>query len=123
MDRIYRARQGMGGRYVLEQEGTFYWLEGDPFGDYWEGREIGADEKLQWLAPVQPAIVRGDRLGLNYKDHAAEIDKKLPEEPLVFLKPATAVTGGAGRSAFRPGPAASSTRPRWRSSSAGRPPG
>ncbi|MEZ5289339.1 MAG: fumarylacetoacetate hydrolase family protein [Vicinamibacterales bacterium] len=91
MDRIYRARQGMGGRYVLEREGTFYWLGGDPFGDYWEGREIGADEKLQWLAPVQPAIVVA--IGLNYKDHAAEMNKKLPEEPLVFLKPATAVTG------------------------------
>jgi 2-keto-4-pentenoate hydratase/2-oxohepta-3-ene-1,7-dioic acid hydratase in catechol pathway len=32
-------------------------------------------------------------IGLNYKDHAAEMKKKLPEEPLVFLKPATAVVG------------------------------
>ena len=31
MDRIYRARQGMGGRYVLERDETFYWLGGDIF--------------------------------------------------------------------------------------------
>ena len=32
-------------------------------------------------------------IGLNYKDHAAEMKKKLPEEPLVFLKPSTTVIG------------------------------
>jgi 2-keto-4-pentenoate hydratase/2-oxohepta-3-ene-1,7-dioic acid hydratase in catechol pathway len=45
-------------------------------------------------------------VGLNYKDHAAEMNKALPEEPLIFLKPSTAVIGtgvpivipsGAGR--------------------------
>ena len=32
-------------------------------------------------------------IGLNYKDHAAEMSKKLPAEPLVFLKPRSAVIG------------------------------
>lgn len=91
MDRIYRARQGMGGRYVLERDGTFYWLGGDPFGDYWEGKEVGPDERLTWLAPVAPSIVVA--IGLNYKDHAAEMNKKLPAEPLVFLKPASSIIG------------------------------
>ncbi|HQZ38209.1 MAG TPA: fumarylacetoacetate hydrolase family protein [Vicinamibacterales bacterium] len=91
MDRIYRARQGMGGRYVLEREGTFYWMGGDPFGDYWEGREVPTDERLTWLAPVRPSIVVA--IGLNYKDHASEMNKKLPEEPLVFLKPPSSVAG------------------------------
>jgi 2-keto-4-pentenoate hydratase/2-oxohepta-3-ene-1,7-dioic acid hydratase in catechol pathway len=45
-------------------------------------------------------------VGLNYKDHAAEMNKALPEEPLIFLKPSTSVVGpgepivipaGAGR--------------------------
>jgi len=91
MDRIYRAKQGMGGCYVLERDGIFYWLGGDIFGDYWPGREIGANEKLSWLAPVRPSIVVA--IGLNYKDHAAEMNKKLPAEPLVFLKPASSVIG------------------------------
>ena len=81
----------MGGRYVVERDGNFYWLGGDMFGDYWPGKEIPPDEPLTWLAPVR-AVDRGG-IGLNYKDHAAEMNKKLPDEPLVFLKPATAVIG------------------------------
>lgn len=91
MDRIYRARQGMGGRYVLEREEMFYWLGGDIFGDYWAGREVDRGERLEWVAPVRPSIVVA--IGLNYKDHAAEMNKKLPAEPMVFLKPATTVIG------------------------------
>ena len=30
-------------------------------------------------------------VGLNYKDHAAEVGKPLPAEPLLFLKPSTSV--------------------------------
>ena len=32
-------------------------------------------------------------LGLNYRSHAQELDMQLPEEPLLFLKPSTAVIG------------------------------
>ena len=32
-------------------------------------------------------------IGLNYKDHAAEMNKPLPAEPLMFIKPSTAVIG------------------------------
>ena len=32
-------------------------------------------------------------IGLNYKDHAAEMNKPLPAEPLMFMKPSTAVIG------------------------------
>jgi hypothetical protein len=91
MDRIYRAQQGMGGRYVVERDDTYYWMGGDLFGDYWPGKEIGKDEPLVWTAPVRPSIVVA--IGLNYKDHAAEMNKKLPAEPLVFLKPSTTVIG------------------------------
>jgi 2-keto-4-pentenoate hydratase/2-oxohepta-3-ene-1,7-dioic acid hydratase in catechol pathway len=91
MDRIYRARQGMGGRYVVERGGTLFWLEGDLFGDYRPGGEVPPEPPLRWLAPVAPSIVVC--IGLNYKDHAAEMKKKLPDEPLVFFKPATAVIG------------------------------
>jgi 2-keto-4-pentenoate hydratase/2-oxohepta-3-ene-1,7-dioic acid hydratase in catechol pathway len=42
-------------------------------------------------APVRPSKVIG--IGLNYRAHAAEMAKKLPEEPLMFLKPPSAVIG------------------------------
>jgi 2-keto-4-pentenoate hydratase/2-oxohepta-3-ene-1,7-dioic acid hydratase in catechol pathway len=32
-------------------------------------------------------------IGLNYKAHAAEFGKPLPEEPMIFIKPSTAVIG------------------------------
>ena len=87
MQRIYRVRDG---RYVVEQDGTFSWLSGDLFGDYGPAAEIKS-ERLDFVAPVQPSKIMA--IGLNYKDHAAEMKKKLPEEPLVFMKPATSVVG------------------------------
>lgn len=91
MDRIYRVKQGMGGRYAVERGGNLHWLRGDVFGTYEPGEEIPPGTALKFLAPVAPSIVVC--IGLNYKDHAAEMKKKLPEEPLVFLKPATTVIG------------------------------
>lgn len=91
IDRIYRVRQGMGGRHVLERAGEFYWLEGDLYGEYRAGHAVAPDDRLQFLAPVQPSKILA--IGLNYRDHAEEMKKKLPDEPLVFMKPATSVIG------------------------------
>ena len=112
MDRIYRVRQGMGGRYVVERDNALYWLEGDVFGDYRAGG--GVDGPLRdFVAPVLPSKIMA--IGLNYKDHAAEMKKPLPAEPLLFIKPPThGHRARGGRSGFPTGPAASSTRPRWR---------
>jgi 2-keto-4-pentenoate hydratase/2-oxohepta-3-ene-1,7-dioic acid hydratase in catechol pathway len=43
------------------------------------------------LAPVLPSKIVA--VGLNYRDHAAERGHPLPAEPLLFLKPSTAVIG------------------------------
>jgi 2-keto-4-pentenoate hydratase/2-oxohepta-3-ene-1,7-dioic acid hydratase in catechol pathway len=40
--------------------------------------------------PFPPKIIC---LGLNYFDHAAEIKSTIPDEPIIFLKPHTAITG------------------------------
>ena len=32
-------------------------------------------------------------IGLNYADHAAEGNRELPKEPMLFIKPSTAVIG------------------------------
>ena len=36
-------------------------------------------------------------VGLNYKDHAMEMDKPLPDEPLIFLKPSSAIIANKER--------------------------
>ena len=41
------------------------------------------------LPPVIPTKIVA--IGLNYRAHAAEMQKPLPEEPLMFLKPVTAI--------------------------------
>jgi 2-keto-4-pentenoate hydratase/2-oxohepta-3-ene-1,7-dioic acid hydratase in catechol pathway len=91
MDRIYRVKQDSGGRYAVERDGQFYWMTGDVFGAYGIGDAVPGGAPHQFLAPVDPSIVVC--IGLNYKDHAAEMNKKLPAEPLVFLKPFSAVIG------------------------------
>ena len=52
------------------------------------GRQYDLDE-LQFLPPILPTKIVA--VGLNYKDHAAEMQKKLPEEPLIFIKPNSSI--------------------------------
>jgi 2-keto-4-pentenoate hydratase/2-oxohepta-3-ene-1,7-dioic acid hydratase in catechol pathway len=88
MDRIYRIR---GGRYAVERNGKLSWMLGDVFGSYDVGEAVPEDQARAWMVPVDPSIVVC--IGLNYKDHAAEMNKKLPEEPLIFMKPSSSVIG------------------------------
>lgn len=46
---------------------------------------------LKFLAPCQPSKIIC--VGVNYANHAGEMNHELPEEPLIFLKPPTAVIG------------------------------
>ena len=48
-------------------------------------------DKVRLLSPVAPSKIVA--IGLNYRAHAAEFDKELPEEPMLFMKPSTAVIG------------------------------
>lgn len=68
-------------------------VSGDPLYQRIEltGRTTTVDE-VRLLAPVIPrSKVLG--IGRNYADHAAEMGNEVPEEPLVFLIPNTAVVG------------------------------
>jgi 2-keto-4-pentenoate hydratase/2-oxohepta-3-ene-1,7-dioic acid hydratase in catechol pathway len=53
---------------------------------------------LQLLPPVQPSKLIC--VGLNYKDHARELDMEIPDEPIFFLKPASSVIGSFGKIAY-----------------------
>ncbi len=48
-------------------------------------------EDVKIRPPVSPSKVVC--VGLNYRDHAAELNMKLPEEPIIFIKPPTSVIG------------------------------
>ncbi|MBA2664718.1 MAG: fumarylacetoacetate hydrolase family protein [Bradymonadaceae bacterium] len=55
------------------------------------GTRLGSDHEVRLLAPTTPSKVIC--VGLNYRRHAEEMGKTVPEEPLIFLKPSTAVIG------------------------------
>lgn len=79
---------------VVEGE-TIFEVDGDPFrggvaGLKKNGRQA-AVSSVKLLAPCEPSKIAA--IGLNYKAHAAEFNKPLPEEPMLFLKPSTAVIG------------------------------
>ncbi|MBF0215671.1 MAG: fumarylacetoacetate hydrolase family protein [Candidatus Omnitrophica bacterium] len=46
---------------------------------------------IKLLSPVLPSKIIC--VGLNYKDHASELGMNIPEEPVIFMKPSTALIG------------------------------
>jgi 2-keto-4-pentenoate hydratase/2-oxohepta-3-ene-1,7-dioic acid hydratase in catechol pathway len=46
-------------------------------------------ETAAFLAPVSPRKIIG--IGRNYSDHARELGNDVPSEPIIFLKPPTAI--------------------------------
>ncbi|HEY3383271.1 MAG TPA: fumarylacetoacetate hydrolase family protein [Vicinamibacterales bacterium] len=96
MDRIYRIDYRGSASHVIDRDGRLCLLEGDLFGEFRCGGEIARGEfprdlpkGARLLAPVLPSKIVA--IGLNYKDHAAEQKKPLPAEPMIFIKPSTAV--------------------------------
>jgi 2-keto-4-pentenoate hydratase/2-oxohepta-3-ene-1,7-dioic acid hydratase in catechol pathway len=90
--RLFRIASASGARFVVEDEGTVHEVIGDPFSCWQEGPELpGGLGGRQILAPVLPSKIVA--VGLNYRAHAVEQGKPLPAEPLIFIKPSTAVIG------------------------------
>jgi len=59
-------------------------------GEVTGGRSFKVQD-ARLLAPVLPSKIVA--IGLNYRAHAAEFKLEIPDEPLLFLKPSTAVIG------------------------------
>jgi 2-keto-4-pentenoate hydratase/2-oxohepta-3-ene-1,7-dioic acid hydratase in catechol pathway len=92
MERIYRAVQDGETFYAVERDGELRRASGDPFTSLSAGAPVrGGLARVTLLAPVRPSKIVC--VGLNYKDHAGEVGKALPAEPLLFIKPSTAVIG------------------------------
>lgn len=77
--------------YGIVEGGKVTALEGEPY-DKIEVSSLSYDlEQLKIMAPCLPA--KAVCVGLNYRDHAEELGQVLPEEPVLFMKPATSVIG------------------------------
>jgi 2-keto-4-pentenoate hydratase/2-oxohepta-3-ene-1,7-dioic acid hydratase in catechol pathway len=87
-------------RFELQGRTGYGILEGEKISVLWgtpyDGLEKTTGEvvslpEVKLLAPCEPTKIVA--LGLNYRDHAAEFNFPIPPEPLLFLKPSTAVIG------------------------------
>lgn len=84
--KVYRIRHGERTFYATLEEGHFKSLvTGQPGAIH-----IPAAECTILPIAVPSKIVC---VGLNYKAHAAELDMKVPDEPMIFLKPPSAIIG------------------------------
>lgn len=89
--KIVRIKSGDDIAYgVADAEGVLVY-NGSPFVA-WEPTEVVVPwPSVSLLSPVIPTKVLC--VGRNYEDHAAELDNDVPDEPLIFMKPATSVIG------------------------------
>ena len=61
----------------------------DPASTRPDNRDSIAIDEVQFVAPVIPSKIVC--VGRNYKEHAAELGNKMPDEPLLFLKAPSAI--------------------------------
>ncbi|WP_314149160.1 fumarylacetoacetate hydrolase family protein [uncultured Leifsonia sp.] len=92
--KIARFSHGGSIDYGIVDEDALVVLEGDPLftGFDTTGERVPLAKVGALLAPVIPRS-KVVAVGKNYRDHAAEMGGEAPEEPLLFLKPNTAVIG------------------------------
>jgi 2-keto-4-pentenoate hydratase/2-oxohepta-3-ene-1,7-dioic acid hydratase in catechol pathway len=98
--RLYRVYADGRDRHVVEENGEYRVVDGDVFGAWTPGRPLQVEPDC-WLPPIVPGKIVG--IGRNYRDHAAERAKPIPTEPLVFLKPPSALIGPGAAILLPPG--------------------
>jgi 2-keto-4-pentenoate hydratase/2-oxohepta-3-ene-1,7-dioic acid hydratase in catechol pathway len=75
---------------VLKEE-NLYPVRGSIFAEF-ELAEKGVPiSAVSLLPPVEPSKIVA--VGVNYREHVREMGRRLPQEPLIFLKPPSAVIG------------------------------
>ncbi len=77
-------------RYGLADDSMVTLISDEPFAA-WEPEGVVPLPHAQLLAPSVPTKVVC--AGINYRGHAKEMGHQLPTEPVIFLKPPTAVIG------------------------------
>jgi 2-keto-4-pentenoate hydratase/2-oxohepta-3-ene-1,7-dioic acid hydratase in catechol pathway len=83
----YQDSQRHVGHGWQRPDGTYAKISGDILGDYSATNDPADIAKL--LAPIAPAAILC--IGLNYRQHAAETNAKIPERPILFFKGTNAV--------------------------------
>ncbi len=89
--KIYRYKHRNKAYYGILKEETLFPIEGSIFRKFKIKKKGIPISDVILVPPVKPSKIIA--VGVNYKDHAMETGRSLPEEPLIFLKPPSAVIG------------------------------
>ena len=105
MERLYRVSRGGELFFALEQDGVLRRANQEGatiFDGYTAGPAVdGGLGAVTVHAPIVPSKLVC--VGLNYKDHAAEMKKVIPPEPLLFTKPPSSLLDPGGAILIPPG--------------------
>ncbi len=89
--KIVRMKAGDDIAYgVADAEGVVVY-KGSPFVAWEPTETVVPWPSVSLLSPVIPTKILC--VGKNYEDHVEEMGGEIPEEPVIFMKPATAVVG------------------------------
>jgi 2-keto-4-pentenoate hydratase/2-oxohepta-3-ene-1,7-dioic acid hydratase in catechol pathway len=78
-------------RFAVLEDDKARLIEGSVFDEFELTDEIHPLNSVRLLAPSEPSKVVC--VGLNYAEHARETNMPVPDEPILFIKPATSVIG------------------------------
>ncbi|MGN6553918.1 MAG: fumarylacetoacetate hydrolase family protein [Verrucomicrobiota bacterium] len=95
MAAIGRFQKGEEIFYAKAVDGELFRLRGDVFGSPSFDRKPTVLKGVRTLTPVVPSKIIA--VGLNYADHARELDKPLPKEPLFWIKATTSLVPDGGK--------------------------
>ena len=89
--RIVRFRAAGKTRYGVLEGNRIVEYAGTPYGSFKKGRKKYPLRQTVLLSPVVPSKIVA--VGLNYRDHAEEMNLPVPLEPVIFLKPLSSLCG------------------------------
>jgi 2-keto-4-pentenoate hydratase/2-oxohepta-3-ene-1,7-dioic acid hydratase in catechol pathway len=95
MERYARVKLDNGNTvYARLEDGAANLYDSAPWlGGSADGTSVPID-RTTLICPVEPSKILG--IGRNYKDHAKELGQDVPIEPLIFLKPPSALLAPGG---------------------------
>jgi len=87
--KLIRYKSGSLVKYGIVSEGIVKEIVGDIFSDFNESGVTHPIGEIKILPPTEPTKIVA--VGLNYKEHAKELNMEMPIEPLIFLKPISSI--------------------------------
>ncbi len=92
--KIARFLAGNTPRWAVQRDRTWYWAAGELFCEDFCVTEEAVQGSCPYLPPCDCSKIVC--VGLNYRDHVKEMKHDMPSEPVIFLKPPTAMVGHNG---------------------------